>query len=259
MDNFFVCRVAIAPLRHEPSDRAEIVSQLLFGDRVIVLEKTEKWWLVQTRHDSYQGWMDFKQLQKISQLQFGNEDGHELVAPLSPANELEAQDGTSYYLPAGSTIPFCENGECCLGEHTFKLHFEPLNPSSTDFLEKIESTAKFFLNAPYLWGGRTLFGIDCSGFSQIVYKILGLKLRRDASQQAEQGVLVDFLSASQKGDLAFFDNEEGKITHVGIMIGNDKIIHASGKVRIDPVDNQGIYNTELGRYTHKLRIIKRFI
>ena len=258
MDNYQVCRVAIAPLRKEPTDRGEIVSQLLFGDRVKVLQKEEKWCLVLTLHDNYEGWMDHKQLEKLAEMQFNDEKGFSYLAPMQVENTLIANDGSKYYLSAGSTIPYYENGLCYLGDQTFEVKFKPIIPDRSKIKANIEKTAKFFQNAPYLWGGRTLFGIDCSGFVQTVYKLNGVQLKRDASQQAEQGEIVDFLTAAQLGDLAFFDNENGKITHVGLMLSNDKIIHSAGKVRIDPIDDQGIYNAELGKYTHKLRIIKRF-
>ena len=120
-------------------------------------------------------------------------------------------------------------------------------------------TAYLFLNAPYLWGGKTIFGIDCSGFTQMVYKLNGHQLLRDASQQATQGDPLSFIEESEPGDLAFFDNEEGLITHVGIMLKDNHIIHASGKVRVDRIDHTGIYNNELRTHTHKLRVIKRII
>jgi gamma-D-glutamyl-L-lysine dipeptidyl-peptidase len=122
----------------------------------------------------------------------------------------------------------------------------------------IKQNALGFLDTPYLWGGKTACGIDCSGFSQQVFKQFGIKLPRDSYQQAEAGEVVGFLMEAQCGDLAFFDNEEGRITHVGIMLGNDEIIHSSGKVRIDKIDSQGIINSETGARTHKLRIIKRY-
>jgi len=120
-------------------------------------------------------------------------------------------------------------------------------------------TAFLYLNAPYLWGGKTPFGIDCSGFTQMVYKLNGYHLLRDASQQASQGIPLSFIEESEAGDLAFFDNDEGKIIHVGIIMDDNYIIHASGKVRVDRLDHLGIYNAELNKHTHKLRVIKKII
>jgi cell wall-associated NlpC family hydrolase len=259
MEIYHICRIAVAPLRKEPSDKSEIVSQLLFGDRAKVLERTEKWCLVQCLHDQYEGWMDHKQLQRISEQQFNDHTAYAHVAPLQIDNTIMADNGTKYYLTPGSTLPYYADGFCYFGEKKFEVKFNPIAPDSANFKSKVAETAKFFENTPYQWGSRTLFGIDCSGFVQIVYKINGIQLRRDASQQVEQGELVDFLSAAQLGDLAFFDNEEGKIIHVGLMLSNNQIIHSAGFVRIDPIDDQGIYNAELGKYTHKLRIIKRLV
>ena len=121
------------------------------------------------------------------------------------------------------------------------------------------STAYLFLNAPYLWGGKTPLGIDCSGFTQLVYKINGVKLKRDASDQALQGQTLSFIEESEPGDLAFFDDSEGNITHVGLLLENHRIIHASGMVRIDKIDQSGIFNIETQSHSHKLRFIKKMI
>jgi cell wall-associated NlpC family hydrolase len=133
------------------------------------------------------------------------------------------------------------------------------NTQQTQSASNINYITRQFLNVPYLWGGKTPFGIDCSGFSQIVVRCIGINLHRDAYQQAEQGKVVSFLEEVQTGDLAFFDNEEGRITHVGIMLNSHSIIHASGKVRLDNIDSYGILDAENRNYSHKLRIIKRLL
>ena len=132
-------------------------------------------------------------------------------------------------------------------------------PLSEEVRESIVEDALGFLNAPYLWGGRSFFGIDCSGFTQIIYKINGIKLPRDAYQQVEYGEALDFVEEAKGGDLAFFENENGDIIHVGIMLDDQKIIHAHGKVRIDELDSVGVFNKEQNKHTHKLRIIKRIV
>ncbi|WP_316796479.1 C40 family peptidase [Pedobacter agri] len=260
MENQYgICRISVAPLRAEPSDKAEIVSQLLFGEHVEIVGKEDRWWLVKNGYDDYEGWIDFRQLAAISDQQFKEMQDHKLLAPLSFNNVLTASDGSLYHLSPASNLPYLADGYCYAGLEKFKINFEPYDKSTADFKTDIESTARFFQNIPYLWGGRHLFGLDCSGFVQTVFKMLNIKLNRDASQQAEQGELVGFLSEVKAGDVAFFDNAEGKITHVGIMLSPNEIIHSSAKVKIDPIDDQGIFNRELGIYSHKLRIIKRFV
>jgi len=255
---FAICRVAISPVRVTASDKAEISTQLFFGDAVEILERAESWWHIRNAYDGYEGWADFKQLTVVTEEVWQEYLNFTVLTPLEVTNTITAEDGSHYYLPAGSSLPKFAEGVCGLGAQQFKVLFKPhiVVPASS---ETIIKSAMFYLNAPYMWGGRTIFGIDCSGFSQTVYKLSGIPIKRDASQQAEQGKTVNFLPEVQPGDLAFFDNANGRIVHVGIMLNSSQIIHASGRVRIDPIDDQGIYNHELGRYTHQLRIIKRFL
>lgn len=255
---FAICRVAIAPLRTAGSDKAEIATQLLFGDAVEVLEQAEPWWRIRNAYDGYQGWMDFKQLAEISAEEYEQSKNYSVLVPAQDTNVILDSNEGRYYLAASSTLPVIKDGFFYLGKERYKVMFKPHELSFVS-AAVITELAMFFLNAPYLWGGRTLYGIDCSGFTQAVYKLAGIAIKRDAAQQAEQGETVNFLPEVQTGDLAFFDNAEGRIIHVGIMLDHNRIIHASGKVRIDAIDDQGIYNPELGRYSHKLRIIKRFI
>lgn len=256
--HYGICRVAVAPLRAGQSDKAEIASQLLFGDHVEILEKTDRWLYIRNAYDGYEGWMDFRQLTVISQQAFIENQNCRYIVPPQISSLVKDAEGSSYYLSPSSNLPGYRDGFCYLGDDKYEVLFEPLDTPQGTAADVIH-TAMFFRNVPYLWGGKNLFGMDCSGFVQTVFKLNGLKLNRDAYQQAEQGNAVDFLPEVKAGDLAFFDNAEGRITHVGLMISPGQIIHASSKVRVDPMDNEGIYNVELGRYTHKLRIVKRII
>jgi cell wall-associated NlpC family hydrolase len=254
---FAMCRVAVAPLRTAASDAAEIATQLLFGDQVEILERAEPWYRIRNAFDHYEGWMDFKQLSAISEEDYKASQQLAYLAPPAIYNPIEAADGSLYYLPASCSLPFYKDGYCRVGTEKFKVLFEPYAISAAAE-QDLTALSLFYKNAPYLWGGRTMFGIDCSGFSQAVLKMLGVNILRDAAQQAQQGETVNFLPQVKPGDLAFFDNAAGKIIHVGIILGPGKIIHASGRIKIDTINDQGIYSAELGRYSHQLRIIKRF-
>jgi len=253
---YAICRLAVAPLRASASDRAEIVSQLLFGDHVIVINQDGQWYKVRNVYDGYEGWVDFKQLAPLSENQFEQLTESRYLAPAELANVVMDDAGSKYFLSPGSPLPLYKDGACYLGDTKYRVMFHPREMMPNP--EQLINTALFFQNVPYLWGGKTLFGIDCSGFTQTVFRLHGIALLRDAWQQSEQGTAVDFLPEVKTGDVAFFDNAEGRIIHVGIMLSDSEIIHASGKVRIDRMDQEGIYNDELGRYTHKLRIIRRF-
>ena len=168
---------------------------------------------------------------------------------------ISAPNNTLLPIPLGASLSFLNHSDI----NTAQFEFEGTKANGIQDKSKLINTAFLYLNAPYLWGGKTPFGIDCSGFTQMVYKLNGYNLFRDASQQATQGEALSFIEESEPGDLAFFDNEEGNIIHVGIIMENNYIIHASGKVRIDRLDHLGIFNPETQKHTHKLRVIKKVI
>jgi len=247
-----ICNLAVIPLRAEASDRSEMVSQILFGETFEILEWAERWVKVITTNDNYEGWIGRLQFAMLGHIAY--KTLKENPAPITYRAVTQAwkkPDNSVLYLPVGSSLAFLKGTTCQINNEQFEIIGEIRETATLDIV------AKSFLNAPYLWGGRTHYGIDCSGFTQAVFKLRGYGLKRDAWMQAEQGKVVDFLAEARLGDLAFFDNTEGKITHVGIMLNNEQIIHASGRVKIDRIDNQGIYSEEQKRYTHKLRIVKR--
>lgn len=257
---FGVCNLALVPLRAEASDKSEILSFLLFGDCFEILDAQSNWLQLRTLSDDYTGWIDPKQYQKLTESQVQNLLSTTAVTGLAISQTIGRTDnGEILQLVSGSQVPAPDqDGRFRIGDVDYRFMGEPQLAAGQDFDRYISNYARFYQNAPYLWGGKSIFGIDCSGFTQMVFRMLGIDIPRDAWQQAEQGAVVNFLQEVKPGDLAFFDNAEGRITHVGIILESQQIIHASGKVRIDVLDDQGIYNAETGRHTHKLRIIKRF-
>ncbi|MGC4129213.1 MAG: C40 family peptidase [Bergeyella sp.] len=233
--NKAICSVSVAPVRETPSEKAEMVTQMLFGESCDILDEQKQWTKIQMHFDGYEGWINSNQISPISDEDFARRK----TGILTKIFEVcDSPDG-KILLSIGS-----------------ELESETQNALNN---QNISETARQFLNVPYLWSGRSFFGIDCSGFVQLVYKVQGISLSRDAYQQAETGTVLAFVEESEAGDLAFFENEEGKIVHVGIMLENQEIIHAFGKVRIDSLDSTGIFNKELNRHTHKLRFVKRII
>jgi hypothetical protein len=249
-----ICNLAIVPMRAEPSSRAEMVSQLLFGESFEVMERQDEWIRIITTIDGYEGWINHLQFATLGQIAYKALQKTEVPLTNRPVTQAWRKSNDSVlYLPFGSSLSFLEGTTC----HIRNEYFEIIGEIGER--EKIDISAKSFLNVPYLWGGRTHVGIDCSGFVQAVYRLQGITLKRDAYLQAEQGKTVDFIQEAKLGDLAFFDNAEGRITHVGLMLNSEQVIHASGKVKIDKIDTTGIYSTELKKYTHNLRIVKRVL
>ena len=252
---FGICNLAIVPVRSEPSDRSEIVTQLLFGEHIEILERQNQWARIKIQFDDYEGWVDSKQYQVISEANYNQLSKEAIILNADLIDYITAPDNLLLPIPLGASLTFLNNSDI----NTSNFDFEGTKTSGIKPKSALINTAFMYLNAPYLWGGKTPFGIDCSGFTQMVYKLNGYKIHRDASQQALDGEPLSFIEESEAGDLAFFDNDEGNIIHVGIIMDNNYIIHASGKVRIDRLDHLGIYNPELNKHTHKLRVIKKII
>ncbi|MBC3758634.1 C40 family peptidase [Hyunsoonleella sp. SJ7] len=245
-----ICNLSIVPLRFEASDKSELVSQVLYGDFFKVTELRKNWSKIRLAFDKYEGWIDNKQYLEISAEDYRSLN---IETPRIATDLVEfVQDENEQLspIPLGSSL----NGLSLLNHQFDGNSTEGLSDKSN-----LVNTAFLYLNSPYLWGGKTPFGIDCSGFTQMVYKLNGYKLLRDASQQATQGEPLSFIEESEPGDLAFFDNNEGEIIHVGIIMKDNYIIHAHGKVRIDRLDHSGIYNVDKKKHTHKLRVIKKIV
>lgn len=229
---FGICSLSTIPVRKEPHHESELVTEMLFNDLYEVVDKSDGWLHIKMEYDGYEGW-----IRNLQHFDIQENVYHSLATTDSYVvnNPVELFD--SKILTFGTTI-YSEN-KACIEANSF-----------------INNAFKL-LDVPYRWGGRTIFGIDCSAFVQLCAKTIGIRLPRDASQQVEYGEDVYFLTETRPGDLAFFENEEHKIMHVGIILDDGKIIHASGKVRIDALDQTGIFNMESGKHTHFLSTIKR--
>ena len=250
-----ICNLNNIPLRKEASDTSEMVSQLLFGDHFKVLEIKMNWLYIQLAFDGYQGWIDKKQVIEINESFYDTLQKEIPIYQYEILHSITLKDKSLMPISFGARLPFYKDKQFKINELNFNLDTEVISGKQPK--SNLVETAFYYLNTPYLWGGKSIFGIDCSGFTQMVYRLNGYKLYRDASQQAKQGEVLSFIEESEPGDLAFFDNSDGFITHVGIILPNNYIIHASGKVRLDRLDQSGIFNEETNRHTHNLRVIKK--
>jgi gamma-D-glutamyl-L-lysine dipeptidyl-peptidase len=255
-----ICILSVVPIRSGPSHYSEMISQLLFGEMFQVTEKMDSWLKVITEFDAYAGWINEKQCCFIDSDEFVRLN-HDNTAVVTDFVQLIYNRTINLYFPVlmGSSLPAIDGKNMAIAGYEYVFESEYSNKLTKINGTKITEYARHYLNSPYLWGGKTPFGIDCSGLTQIVMKLCGIHIARDAAQQAQQGRAIDFISEAMPGDLAFFENSENQIIHTGIILYNQKIIHASGKVRIDEIDHEGIFNNDQHCYTHKLRFIRRFV
>lgn len=247
--------LSVIPMRKEPSHRSEMVSQLLFGEYAEILQEEEQFLRMKCLYDGYEGWIQANQLVKTEgQI----DETYQFIADYTCDVLL---NGRKIRVPYSSPIYGAKNSFTVAGNEIKYLIIRKnvWNNSAFQLTEQNLTTVfNFYLNTPYLWGGKSVFGIDCSGFVQQVFKMFGVKLLRDAYLQAGQGRLIESIDETKLGDLAFFHNENGRVIHVGIILENHQIVHASGKVKIDTVDEEGIVNNETGKRTHQLHSMRRY-
>lgn len=255
-----ICLLSLVPCRKEASNTSEMVTQLLFGETYSILDSNDEWLKIQIAYDQYECWINKKQHTKLSEANFKHLQKSESFYTTSLISSIqENKQKFEFPLTLGAKLPFYSKEKIDFDNHSFTFEGSVCKGSDKKNAKYLLATAQSLINSPYLWGGKSPFGIDCSGFTQLVFQMNGYQLPRDASQQVEMGSPLNFVEESAPGDLAFFDNEEGKIVHVGIIIDHERIIHASGKVRIDRFDHYGIHNSDTKKYSHTLRVIKRII
>jgi len=254
-----ICRLGIVPVRAGADEKAEMVTQLLFGDHYSMIEVSEdgKWIKIKVEYDHYDGWIDIKQHTEISDEYFNHLNGTDFKIS-TDINSTILYKRRLIQIVIGSILPI-SSSELFEVNEQFAFNGASKNLGHKKGFDFLKQIIKSYINAPYVWGGKSPFGIDCSGLTQQVFKLCGYKLKRDASQQFQQGVQVAQISEAMAGDLAFFRNEEGNISHVGILLEDQDFIHASGYVRKDKLDENGIYNEEFSTYTHILAGIKRIL
>ncbi len=245
-----ICNLSIVPVRMQPADASEMVSQLLFGEHFKILEERGKWSRIRIAFDSYEGWIDNRQFEKIEEEHYHQLDENVSEYSADLVDYLVDDHNRFTSIPMGAVV----NSASILNQK-----FDGNVLSGKREKSELIETSFIYLNTPFLWGGKTPFGMDSSGLAQMVYKLNGYSLLRDSAQQARQGEPLSFIEESEPGDLAFFDDSEGKITHVGIMMQDNFIIHVDGKVRIDRIDHSGIFNLDSRKHTHQLRVIKKII
>lgn len=276
---FAINHCTVTPVRQEPSESSEQLTQLLFGEVCEVLDCLPRWTKIRSTIDGQEGWVDFKMLTSASNLSplTSHLPATVVAVPMAIATDMETSE--ELMLTLGTHLPNYAHGTFEVLGKQYLINPSSVNTalSTASIASDLPSTganadlqrsdlitiAQSLLNAPYLWGGKNAMGMDCSGFTQVVYATQGINLLRNAREQMTQGTLVPALAEALPGDLAFFDHADRdpkatNISHVGLLLSPTEIIHCSGCVHIDTIDEQGIHLPD-GELTHHLVQIKRYL
>jgi gamma-D-glutamyl-L-lysine dipeptidyl-peptidase len=254
----FIIKISLAAVRSQPNHRSEMVGQMLFGELGEILKKQDNWLNIRQLWDDSMGWIDVRQTENITPSEvdfFEKNNAHSL----SLTEPVLADD---HFVPIliGSSLPAFDGIRFKIGERAFTFSGQTIfNHSIEPTGEFLARIAKKYLFAPHLSGGRSPFGMDVAFFAQLIYKMVGIKIAATTDEQVKQGRVVHFMEETQAGDLAFFDDARGRIDHVGLIISDTHLLHVDGFVRADRVDHFGIFNENLGKYTHQMRVVKRFL
>jgi len=252
---------SIVPVRTEAREGSEQSTQMLFAETCVILEEKPRWNRVKLDLDGQEGWVDAKMIAPMSEKEY--EAHHTALQSAAMvffpvAYAVSENNGQTIPLTAGTRLPKYKDGTFELLGVKFRIDASMVRTAPVPLnLQTLLETTRFFLNTPYLWGGKNALGMDCSGFTQVIMSLFGKSLLRNASEQATQGEPVPNLSQAQAGDLVFFDHKDGKISHVGIVLDSKRVIHCSGRVKVEELTEDGIFSAEKGEYTHHLVQIRR--
>lgn len=259
MNAYAVCSLNAIAVRSQPSQRSEMISQLLFGELAEVMEiKGQAWSRIRCEWDNTVGWAASNQLMPITPAEY---ESYQQSFALS-LELFQAVTASDHFLPVsmGARFPGFDGIRFCLGERDYTFSGQVIFPGpEVQTRDMVVKLARRFLHTPFLWGGRSPLGVDGAGLVQAVFRLCGIRLPRHAEQQVFEGDVVDFIEQAHPGDIAFFENNFGRVFHTGILLNDNQIIHAFGKVRIDMLDHYGIYDLERRKYSHRLRVIKSFL
>ena len=262
----------VTPVREEPAHAAEQATQLLFGEVCEVVDRHSSWTKIRSTMDGQVGWVVSKMLTPVSEeairlLGEKREANGEGVVATPMAIATATTTGEQLMLTIGTRLPYYKKGTFEVLGKKYKIHPRCVYEIKSERLEvkgeDVVRVAQSLLNVSYLWGGKNMMGYDCSGFTQTVYSVFGINLLRNAREQVTQGQVVSSLAEAQPGDLVFFDHldrapEATRITHVGMLISPTEVIHCSGCVHVDKIDETGIRLAN-GELTHYLVQIKRYL
>ncbi|MDO5571082.1 MAG: C40 family peptidase [Bacteroidales bacterium] len=261
MASYGIALLALIPMRKNPNESSEMVSELMFGEVFSILKEDGSWAFIENKFDFYHGWIDRAMITEISEAEADALINSPVYIVRNPLTDIKCKgDNSPFRISMGSVLPgyIPNKNSFTVAERTFKINSNQVVRFELGHLKSLLRTASLYMHTPYLWGGRSIMGADCSGFVQSVYRLNGVALPRDADQQCLLGEPIKGIENSYPGDLVFFENSLGNVVHVGMMFTKDMMIHCSGSVHLSKITNEGYWSDLLNDYVKRKPIIRRF-